>query len=318
MTGLTEKECCAHHGFLFCDCSYMNTDTLRLVRGKIEKTQALFPPKTSLDRISEDQLLAKSQELMLSFFGDMDFNVNQLNQNNLIASLPADFAYIDYEEGSRMLLKIVEAKKKIMSIFDLPIVTASNFAIETLDYPRNDWTFLQNAPICFYKIYSSSNFGELGICSLVHEYIHALTLRNKGSIENYYNMELLSIFMELVTADSLGLDVLRDMELKKINLLNTDIRRLEGTVVNDQLVIHDRKLEQRAKIYIIGTMLAESLFDLYLTGDQEEMLDDVKMVLQGQDTLETLLGDYQVSFEGDSVSGAIDTAINQRILVKKD
>ena len=154
--------------------------------------------------------------------------------------------------------------------------------------------------IVFREINLSKSVSEQTSASYIHEITHTQLDRLKGTIKEYYNLEILSIFNELFHASIL------DSE-ERVLRLNDSRRIYEMSIVAQELVDYhnglspmDRDEQLDNCKYLVSGLKAYNLFITFYYGSDElknDILDDIQSVFNGYLTVEELLEKYNITFE---------------------
>lgn len=157
-----------------------------------------------------------------------------------------------------------------------------------------------NDPIIFYEVNLNKQSTEQTSSSYVHEITHTQVDSLKGSLEEYYNVEVLSIFNELFHASILDKD-------EKILRLNDSRRIYEMSITAQELRKNfdgknnmDRNELLDCCKYLISDLKAYDLFVTFYNANnsvKDEILDDVQSVFDGIITVEELLAKYDVTLD---------------------
>lgn len=154
--------------------------------------------------------------------------------------------------------------------------------------------------IIFREINLSQTITEHTSASYIHEVTHTQLDRLKGSIREYYNLEVLSIFNELFHASILD----KDERILKLN----DARRIyEMSITASELRDHHTGKSPMSRDelldcckYLVSGLKAYSLFiKFYYANDniKNEILDCIQAVFDGYLTVEELLLKYDITYE---------------------
>lgn len=154
--------------------------------------------------------------------------------------------------------------------------------------------------IIFREINLSSPTTEQSSSSYIHEITHTQLDRLKGSLSDYYNLEVLSIFNELFHASIL--------DSKETILRLNDSRRIYEMSISAQELVdyHNGKSPMnRDELldcckYLVSGLKAYNLFITFYYGSDElknDILDDIQSVFDGYLTVEELLAKYDITFE---------------------
>ena len=137
-------------------------------------------------------------------------------------------------------------------------------------------------------------------CSYIHEITHTQLDRLKGSIREYYNSEVLSLFNEFFHAAVLDKSekVLRFDDARRIHEMSIIAQELRD--------YHDGKLEEtRDELledgkYLVSLLKAYNLFIKFYYGTEEvqtKILEGIQAVFDGYMTLEEFLLREEVTYE---------------------
>lgn len=154
----------------------------------------------------------------------------------------------------------------------------------------------------YYKSISlSSNITELSKLAYTHEIAHSQLNHVRGLIKEYYNTEVISIFLELVHAFELS-------DGEYLLSAHDSIRLTELKYIIDELKkYYDRRHEPEIKkvllegsLYLQSTLQAYNLFIKYYNSPltiKKEILSGIQSLFEQKHTLEELLSRFDVSFE---------------------
>ena len=161
-------------------------------------------------------------------------------------------------------------------------------------------TFLPNDPkIYFQSIALVDLLTEMSSSSYVHEVTHTQLDSQKGIYTDYFNQEVLSIFLQLFHSALLNSEesVLRLLEANRIYELN-EITKQQLEYQAGKIDLSREDQIENSK-YIQSDMIALNLFAIYyhsFPGVQREMLVDVQKIFDGRMTVEEYLNKYDSSF----------------------
>lgn len=148
--------------------------------------------------------------------------------------------------------------------------------------------------IFFKGIILGSLYTEQTPVCYIHEIAHTQLDSIHGIVGDYYNSEILSIFLELFYSYSYSENLLninnshRILEL--VNMLESNL-----TTPKEE---RDKLLESSK--YICSTLKAFALFIIYYYGSnsiKKEMLSKIQSVFNGNTQLEDLLSSYDITYE---------------------
>lgn len=160
--------------------------------------------------------------------------------------------------------------------------------------------FLKRMKLFFKSIELGKNTNEMtGVC-YVHEIVHTQLESLKGIVKEYYNSEILSIFVELLYAADRSPILLRETLKNRINMFLTEFHSLYNYIQNGECVSQDAVWHNViACKYIVSTVKAFHLFNNYYMGDEIEknnILWMVQKVLSGSMSVEKLLSELAISY----------------------
>lgn len=148
--------------------------------------------------------------------------------------------------------------------------------------------FKENVKIPYSEVLLGDNLTDLSIATYVHELGHILTESIPGYATDFYNKEVISIFLEKLAAlelDSTG-TLLKISERMRFAHLYQMIKSLkkQSTLGFEQSLANS--------VYVNSTLLATCLFDKYQNGtleEQKDIISSIQQVFDGQITVEDLL-----------------------------
>lgn len=154
--------------------------------------------------------------------------------------------------------------------------------------------------ILFREINLSNKITEQTSSSYIHEITHTQLDNLKGSIVNYYNLEILSIFNELFHASILDQDerILRLNDSRRICEMSISAQELDDYKNNKSQMTKDELLD--CCKYLISDLKAYNLFITFYYGStklKNEILDDIQCIFDGYMTVEELLIKYDITLE---------------------
>lgn len=207
----------------------------------------------------------------------------------------------------KMLIMYKRIGKK-GKVFDIPVKSVEGMDSmqgETLKGPLmmvgDAVTMAKKAPVYMESISLGNRYDKLSIGTYAHEITHTLLDRHKGVVENYYNDEFLSIFMEKVAVDQVDASpdkfLVKCSEIHRLAHVKKLLRELDTYKKNSP----DYKDSLK---YIQSSLYAGILFDRYsqASDDQKQsILEQVKSVLNGKTKLNDLIRNQQLSLDGEEV-----------------
>lgn len=176
----------------------------------------------------------------------------------------------------------------------------------------DDEEYLRNVPIIFDHINLSSMIPDVTGALYAHEIIHTQLNSKKGIVSDYLNSEVLSIFIELLTAcnnDKSG-KLLNYMINSRLIDLYKSLNEIDNCENNVYVLSDDNDILLDNSKYVVSILKALDLFNLYRLLDNKEkriMLIAFQRVIDGRRTLEEQLDMYSIS--GNQSVGLIKTFI---------
>lgn len=194
--------------------------------------------------------------------------------------------------------KIIPIKRQI-SPFKLPLYgvpTDDIFAGAVIE----EITSSNPVKIYFHGINLGETITEQTSASYVHELTHTQLDSIPGSIKEYFNTEVLSVFNELFHASILDNN-------ERMLRLNDSRRLCEMRITAEELLRYNQGRLQLTREtlldcgkYLESDLKAYNLFITFYNGSDKlknEILDDIQSVFDGYMTLEELLEKYEISYE---------------------
>lgn len=200
----------------------------------------------------------------------------------------------------------ISKKTKIISPYDLPVKSIRGHSmIGNISKPLleiSDFSLLEKQEILFSSINLGDNYTLLSVCTIIHEIIHIQLESVKGSVKNYLNREVLSIFFEKIAA--LEFDeskkLLKLSESMRYNYLYHSINKLKLSHREACLKGISYKDRIEDSISVNSTLLADKLFDFYINVDEfgkKDIMNGIQMIFDGKQTLEEFLEKFNIKLE---------------------
>ncbi len=154
--------------------------------------------------------------------------------------------------------------------------------------------------VLFKSIVFNPNTTELFSSSYVHEITHSQLNSIRGSYEDYFNQEVLSIFLELIHAKEVSEHekILRIQEANRVYEIS-ELTKEQIEFATGRLDLSREDQIENSK-YIQSDLIALRLFSIYYFSHysiQKEILMKVQEVFNGEITVEEFLEAFGVSFE---------------------
>lgn len=202
------------------------------------------------------------------------------------------------------LIKLYNGVGRLVDPFELPV----RFVNEPYYYGNvslctnisDNPEFLKHMKIFFKSIELGHKTNDMtGVC-YVHEIVHTQLESIKGIVKDYYNSELLSIFMELVYAYEKGVVLLRETLKNRINMFLTEFHSLYNFISSKDITEDGLWHNVIACKYIVSTVKAFHLFCNYYIGDDIEknnILWEIQSVFSGRKSLEDVLDILGITYQ---------------------
>ena len=295
------------------------------IKEKLSKTKFPQRGKIHLRHMTLDEVKKETQQIASMLYKGVGLRVDmfeyeKVKGRNIIFSNPEvqqevkkiDELYvkgkINESEVSNRMLTVYKRFAKKVNIFEIPI------------YPLNGEDSMQgatnkgplgimgdiiamakNTPVYIESITLGDKYDKLSIGTYIHEITHALIDRHKGVVENYYNDEFLTIFMEKVAIDRV------DTSPDKFLVKCSETYRLAN--VKDLLTDLDNYQEGTSKYedslkYIQSSLYAGILFERYSNAndiEKQNILNQIKSVLNGREKVKNIIKNQKLSIENEEV-----------------
>lgn len=156
--------------------------------------------------------------------------------------------------------------------------------------------------IIFREINLNNQITEQTSASYIHEVTHTQIDSLKGSIQEYHNLEIISIFNELFHASILGSDerILRLNDSRRINEMYVTAEELRDYHNGKSPMNRDELLD--CCKYLISDLKAYQLFVTFYNSTEytkNEIIYDIQTIFDGYMTVEELLNKYEINLEND-------------------
>ena len=216
------------------------------------------------------------------------------------------------------LIKLYNGVGRLVDPFELPV----RFVNEPYYYGNvslctnisDNPEFLKHMKIFFKSIELGHKTNDMtGVC-YVHEIVHTQLESIKGIVKDYYNSELLSIFMELVYAYEKGIVLLRETLKNRINMFLTEFHSLYNFLNSKDITEDGLWHNVIACKYIVSTVKAFHLFCNYYIGDDIEknnILWEIQSVFSGRKSLEDVLDILGITYQNSLEQTHIQTLIEK-------
>lgn len=222
-----------------------------------------------------------------------------LEKESEVKKVLDDFDNKDIKTYGELYERIIDATK-FSSAYNIPIKyrDVDDYMYGSLFwrlYSLNNEDFLSIMNPIFNSVELSIYKTKLSYLAYIHELVHSQVDSVKYNIENYYNSEIASIFFERVAALQYDSTLLELCTLERY-------QSLLGSICN---LLDSKDIEKNiiSSTYIISTLKAEKLFDLYLESNditRSVIMNKMQMLMDGKTTLENILKEMDITIENSS------------------
>lgn len=222
-----------------------------------------------------------------------------LEKESEVKKVLDDFDNKDIKTYGELYERIIDATK-FSSAYNIPIKyrDVDDYMYGSLFwrlYSLNNEDFLSIMNPIFNSVELSIYKTKLSYLAYIHELVHSQVDSIKYNIENYYNSEIASIFFERVAALQYDSTLLELCTLERY-------QSLLGSICN---LLDSKDIEKNiiSSTYIISTLKAEKLFDIYLESNditRSVIMNKMQMLMDGKTTLENILKEMDITIENSS------------------
>lgn len=232
----------------------------------------------------------EANRIILDQTGSLDRKVLYLEEDHrLIYDFTAEHGELTIEKYDDFI-KYLRKKARKREVTTLPIkwtVSSNRNGTSRIyqEYPE-ELELIKKYPIISTGIHMKNQNDDIGTTVLVHEMTHALVDRHKGIIKNYLHDEILSIYLELVTAYELDQTGQLLEIAAKYRLLN-----LKNSIFTSQQQRFNGLLPD-GENYIDSSLYAFALFEIYRNSSnnaRKAIREEINKTLSGNRQLEDTL-----------------------------
>ena len=207
-------------------------------------------------------------------------------------------------KGEKDLLKLYNKVGVNMDPFEIPV----KFVREPYYYGNvslltnlsDDEEFLKNMKLYFKSIDLGHRTCSMSSVCYVHEIIHTQLESLKGIVRDYYNGEVLSIFMELLYAEEKSPTLYRETLKNRINMFLTEYHSLFNYLNCETVMVDGKWYNVISCKYIVSTLKAFNLYSKYIREDEigkANIIYLVQKVISGVYSLEDMLEELNITYD---------------------
>lgn len=129
---------------------------------------------------------------------------------------------------------------------------------------------------------------EVSYCDYAQQIVHTQVDSIYGSIQDFHNKEVISLFIEKLCALNMGDDIFCKIQERRLGLLRNILSKKQTELTNELVAL------------AISTIKAEHLFNYFLEADdvgRSEILNQIQKVFDGQISVEQLLASFSITYE---------------------
>lgn len=212
------------------------------------------------------------------------------NDERIIYDFTARYGNINADNKDE-LLKFIKKNVRKREVTSVPVTWCTNsyrngFYL-SMGIEIDDIEFIRKLPNIASEIQMINQNDDLGTTVLIHEMTHALVDRYKGIIKNGIHNEILSIYMEILSAYELDeskylsdIAILSRLQYLKNNMINYNLNKYNGCIID------------RQDDYIDSTLYAFALFETYKQSSnkaRDSITKEINKTLSGDRQLEATL-----------------------------
>ena len=196
----------------------------------------------------------------------------------------------------------IQSISRYVHPFDIPVRFCTNNMTENMVVENaitsSNEELLRRSFISYKEILLSSKLTELSDNAYIHELTHTQLSHQKGIIRDYFNSEMLSIFMELLNSfySSKQESLLPLTEAVLLTEMYYWLENLEK--IRDGLTNVDEESKIEASKYAISIIKAFNLFIEYYYGTpalKKYILTTIQNIFDGNLQLEELLDEFEIT-----------------------
>lgn len=302
-------------GFKIEESTYPNDKEFTELLNYLNTLKLSTPGSLKVEKMSFDKVKTKTKNVFQKLTKEVSKMVNVLEDEqdrkkntellrtyHLLYSLYST-GKITEEQFSENLQKFYLKALKRKNIYDIPVVfDNSQHSMVGLAQKgpllvpeKNQSQFLEKIGVLFETIHLGGNTNILSAGTYGHELTHCMIDRHRCVIENYFNDEFLSIFMEKVIVDELdhtpNKQAVKTSEIYRLNSMQRNVNNLLKSGISNEEKYDNIK-------YIQSGIYAGLLFDEYEKADKkgkEAILSEIRLVFSGKKKIKDIIESHNLS-----------------------
>lgn len=256
---------------------------------EIDKRSYYLGPSTKKESISE----------AINFF-NRHFKLHKIPYKNELRC-DIDKFVLKHLPGIKIPLKIHNVARNIHP-FNLPVRYTGEtmiecMVVENVTYIATDY-FIDNMKLSFKEIILPPQVTQLTASSYVHEVTHTQLAHVKGIIKDYYNSEVLSIFLEILCVSENSDRLLSLQDAMRLTELYQELYTLEENSKGVSTFSKDDLIDSTK--YTTSILKAYHLFVEYYYGTpalKKYILTTIQNIFDGNLQLEELLDEFEITID---------------------
>ena len=218
------------------------------------------------------------------------------------------------------IINVYNNSALFLSPFELPIkykykeLFCGTLVTQTLltDNIKQANSILKGLNIYFSGIVLPSTCTDISVASYIHEITHSQIESNKGLVEDFNNLEMLSVFLELVYASKSNLNTLKIITLNRIEHL---LLSYGNIIKNEEIKNSEEYFSYSTNVkYLKSILKAFNLFDKYLSNNNEykkHVFSNIQKIFDDKLSVEEFLDKFDITYENSLDSKHVKKLVNK-------
>ena len=218
------------------------------------------------------------------------------------------------------IIRVYNNSAMFMSPFELPVkykykeLFSGTLVTQTLltDNLIQSNKILKGLNIYFSEIVLPNISTDISVASYIHEITHSQIESNKGLVEDFNNLEILSVFLELVYASKSNINTLKIITLNRIE----HILLSYGNIVRDEKINGSKEyFDYSTNVkYLKSILKAFNLFDNYLSKDKNYrnyVFNSIQKIFDDKLSVEEFLDKFDITYDNSLDSKHVKKIVNK-------